>query len=143
MKRTTLFAFIGSIVLCAGVSALAPLGGISVGVGVASGAAFVGNIQSVDRLIWTALGNTTNLAARLQGLTRELHAAMVIDLATWRAAGHTASDFDRREHISPGVTGYRRPCAPSPTSHPIPSRSSTRPPETSDRPQCPDGVAGP
>ena len=51
------------------------------------------------RLIWTALGNTTNLAARLQSLTRELDAAMVIDLATWRAAGDTASDFDRREQV--------------------------------------------
>ncbi|MCI0546153.1 MAG: adenylate/guanylate cyclase domain-containing protein, partial [Candidatus Rokubacteria bacterium] len=47
---------------------------LSVGVGVATGSAFVGTIQAVDRLIWTALGNTTNLAARLQGLTRELDA---------------------------------------------------------------------
>ncbi len=44
---------------------------ISVGAGIATGAAFVGNIQAADRLIWTALGNTTNLAARLQAQTSQ------------------------------------------------------------------------
>jgi class 3 adenylate cyclase len=74
-------------------------GTISVGVGVATGSAFVGSIQAVDRMIWTALGNTTNLAARLQGLTRDLDAAMVIDLATWRAAGEPP-EFQRREQVA-------------------------------------------
>lgn len=72
---------------------------ISVGIGIATGSAFVGTIQSADRLIWTALGNTINLAARLQGLTRDLDAAIVIDLATWRAAGETGADFVRREQV--------------------------------------------
>jgi class 3 adenylate cyclase len=71
---------------------------LAVGVGVATGSAFVGSIQAVDRMIWTALGNTTNLAARLQGLTRDLDAAMVIDLATWRAAGEPPA-FERREQV--------------------------------------------
>jgi adenylate cyclase len=80
---------------------------ISVGVGVATGAAFVGSIQAIDRLIWTALGNTTNLAARLQALTRELGVAMVIDLATWRAAGDEAADFGRREDVPIRGRSYR------------------------------------
>jgi class 3 adenylate cyclase len=75
-------------------------GRISVGVGIATGAAFVGNVQSSDRVIWTALGNTTNLAARLQGLTRDLDASMVIDLATQRGVGDAATDFERREHVA-------------------------------------------
>ena len=70
------------------------------GVGVATGSAFVGSIQAVDRMIWTALGNTTNLAARLQGLTRDTDSAMVIDLATQRAAGDLASEFERREQVA-------------------------------------------
>jgi len=41
---------------------------LSAGVGIATGEAFVGNIQAVDRMIWSAIGNTTNLAARLQSL---------------------------------------------------------------------------
>ncbi len=72
---------------------------LEVGVGIATGKAFVGNIQSVDRLIWSAIGNTTNLAARLQSLTRDLHAAIVIDAATWVAAAESAADFERHEHM--------------------------------------------
>jgi class 3 adenylate cyclase len=36
---------------------------LAVGVGVATGSAFVGSIRSTDRLIWSAVGSTTNLAA--------------------------------------------------------------------------------
>lgn len=72
---------------------------LEVGVGIATGQAFVGNIQSVDRFIWSAIGNTTNLAARLQSLTRDLAAAMVIDARTWAAAGNAASDFESREQV--------------------------------------------
>ena len=73
---------------------------LSAGVGIATGAAYVGAVQSVDRLIWTALGNTTNLAARLQGLTRELDAAVVIDLATNRSAGDPAPGFELRKQVA-------------------------------------------
>jgi adenylate cyclase len=72
---------------------------LEVGVGIATGKAFVGNIQSADRLIWTAIGDTTNLAARLQGLTRELDAAILIDAATRRNAGDVASNFELRERV--------------------------------------------
>ena len=71
---------------------------LSVGVGIASGQAYVGNIRAEDRLIWSAIGNTTNLAARLQALTRELDAAIVIDVATWKAGGESAASF--REHAA-------------------------------------------
>ena len=74
--------------------------GLSVGVGVATGEAFVGNIRAVDRIIWSAIGNTTNLAARLQSLTRPLEAGMVIDHATWQAAGKPAADFERHERVT-------------------------------------------
>ncbi|MGH7288775.1 MAG: adenylate/guanylate cyclase domain-containing protein [Myxococcota bacterium] len=72
---------------------------LSVGVGIATGSAFVGSVQAVDRRIWTALGNTTNLAARLQALTRELDALIVIDAATQRSAGDAAAGFERREQV--------------------------------------------
>jgi adenylate cyclase len=79
---------------------------LEVGVGIATGKAFVGNIQSADRLIWSAIGNTTNLAARLQNLTRDLHAAIVIDAATWVAAAESAADFKRYEHMA--IRGRRQ-----------------------------------
>ena len=80
---------------------------LSVGVGIAAGLAFVGDVQAVDHRIWTAVGNTINLAARLQGLTRDLDAAIVIDAATWRAAGYVAADFARREHVA--IRGLAEP----------------------------------
>ncbi len=75
-------------------------GPLRVGVGIATGPAFVGSIRAVDRLIRTAIGDTTNRAARLQTLSRELGAAMVIDAATWRAAGARARAFEKRERVA-------------------------------------------
>jgi adenylate cyclase len=79
---------------------------LEVGVGIATGKAFVSNIQSIDRLIWSAIGDTSNLAARLQGLTRELNAAIVIDSATRMKAGTVADDFER--HDSMPIRGRRQ-----------------------------------
>jgi class 3 adenylate cyclase len=80
--------------IIAGVPALpGARGELSAGVGIATGEAFVGNIQAVDRMIWTALGNTTNLASRLQQLTRELPASIVIDRRTFELAGGEALAF--------------------------------------------------
>ena len=79
-----------------------PQGGLtklSVGVGIATGEAFVGNIQAVDRMIWSAIGNTTNLAARLQSLTRDLDAALVIDRATWEGAQPAAAGLEKRSDV--------------------------------------------
>jgi adenylate cyclase len=73
---------------------------LSVGVGIATGEAFVGNIQAADRMIWSAIGNTTNLAARLQGLTRDLDTSLVIDRATWERAQPAAADFERRSEVA-------------------------------------------
>jgi class 3 adenylate cyclase len=72
---------------------------LAVGVGIATGEAFVGNIQAVDRMIWSAIGNTTNLAARLQGLTRELDASLVIDAPTWERAQSAPGDFEKRSDV--------------------------------------------
>ena len=73
---------------------------ISVGVGIATGEAYVGDIRSADRRIWSAVGNTTNLAARLQQLTREWDAAIVIDARTREAAGAAAARFEPRGHTA-------------------------------------------
>ena len=80
-----------------------PAGGstvLAVGVGIATGEAFLGNIQAVDRMIWTAIGNTTNLAARLQSLTRDLDASLVIDAETRVKARSVAEGFEKRTDVS-------------------------------------------
>jgi len=66
---------------------------LRVGIGIATGPAYVGSIQSVDRAIWSAIGSTTNLAARLEQLTRELDASVAVDARTHAAAGEAAKDF--------------------------------------------------
>jgi class 3 adenylate cyclase len=66
---------------------------LRVGVGIATGPAYVGSIQSVDRAIWSAIGSTTNLAARLEQLTRELDAVIAVDRATHAASGEAVKDF--------------------------------------------------
>ncbi len=71
-------------------------GRLDVGVGVATGPAYVGAIRSVDRYIWSAIGNTTNLAARLQLLTKDFDAPIVIDEATRAGAADVAQGFERQ-----------------------------------------------
>jgi adenylate cyclase len=58
-----------------------------VGVGVATGEAFVGEIRAGDRSFWSAVGRTTNLAARLQDLTRQIPCAIAVDAQTYAQAG--------------------------------------------------------
>jgi len=73
----------------------------SVGIGIATGSAYVGSIRAADRSIWTALGETTNLAARLQILARDFDASIVIDEATQRLAGVAATlGFERRAAVA-------------------------------------------
>ncbi len=80
---------------------------LQVGVGVATGAAFVGNIRAVDRDIWSAIGNTTNLAARLQSMTRELSASVVVDAETWSKGRHQHLPF--AQHRGVRVRGRSEP----------------------------------
>jgi class 3 adenylate cyclase len=82
-------------------------GALSAGVGIATGPAFVGSIRSVDRLIWSAIGNTTNLASRLQSLTRELEAAIVIDSRTYRGARPSCAGFEL--HARRAIRGRKEP----------------------------------
>ncbi|MGQ9858457.1 MAG: CHASE2 domain-containing protein [Thermodesulfobacteriota bacterium] len=57
-----------------------------VGVGVHTGLAVVGNIGSSRRMDFTAVGDTVNIASRLQGLCKELGWTVVASEATAQAA---------------------------------------------------------
>ena len=72
---------------------------LAVGIGIATGSAHCGNIRSADQVIWTAIGNIVNLAARLQSFTREIDATIAIDAATFRMAGSVARHFERRDNV--------------------------------------------
>jgi adenylate cyclase len=75
-------ASINRVVLPAGIE-----GELSVRIGLQSGPAVVGNLGSATRLNYTALGDTVNLASRLEAVNKVYGTTILIGPATRAAAG--------------------------------------------------------
>lgn len=69
-------------------------GGVGVGVGVHTGQAFVGTVGSGDRLDFSALGDTVNVAARLGSVAGP--GELVVSEMAWAAGGGADEPVERR-----------------------------------------------
>ncbi|MBK8432924.1 MAG: HAMP domain-containing protein [Chloroflexi bacterium] len=64
---------------------------IRIGVGLATGAVIAGNVGGQERLEYTVIGDTVNLAARLQDKTKELGASILVSEPTYEQAKATVA----------------------------------------------------
>jgi adenylate cyclase len=76
-----------------------PLADFRVGIGIATGRAVAGKIGTVDQVKVTVFGPVVNLASRLEGMTKILHAPILIDERT---------AIVLRNRVSPKVARLRR-----------------------------------
>lgn len=101
------------------------LAGFQAGLGIASGRAVAGQIGTIDQVKITVFGPVVNLASRLEGMTKQLHASILIDEATaaaLRASKNSTARVRRVAKVLPN--GMSKPLVvsellPPSSQHPL------------------------
>jgi adenylate cyclase len=68
----------------------------------------VGNLGSTERMNYTALGNTVNLAARLEGLNKQFGTAILVSEAVYLRVQHCFEFRASGSVIAKGMTKETR-----------------------------------
>ncbi len=80
---------------------------LDIGIGLNTGVASVGNMGSELRYGYTAMGDTVNLASRLEGLNKEYATHIVVSQSTYQSAAHSQLIFRELDLIR--VKGKTQP----------------------------------